>query len=30
VRYRPADLVRALFLAAFQPDEPFPQVLVGR
>jgi hypothetical protein len=22
-----ADLVRALFLAAFQPDEPFPQVL---
>jgi hypothetical protein len=24
-----ADLVRALFLAAFQPDEPFPQVLAG-
>jgi uncharacterized protein len=24
-----ADLVRALFLAAFQPDEPFPQVLAA-
>jgi uncharacterized protein len=24
-----ADLVRSLFLAAFQPDEPFPQVLAG-